>query len=223
MRPTGTRAATRTSATSATRSPQSRATRPPRPSTRWATCAGRWPRRWAPWGSTSRSTTTRSRPAARAKSPRASARCAARPTRRSGTSTSSATSPISTARRPPSCPSRCSATTAPGCHVHQSLWMGDEPLFYDADGYAQLSDLGQALHRRAAQAQPLAARVLRADDQLLQAPGARLRSADLPRLLAAQPLRGGPHPHLRELAQEQASGVSARRTPRPTLTSPSRR
>ena len=30
-----------------------------------------------------------------------------------------------------------------GMHVHQSLWMGDEPLFYDADGYAQLSDLAK--------------------------------------------------------------------------------
>jgi glutamine synthetase len=31
-----------------------------------------------------------------------------------------------------------------GMHVHQSLWKGDEPLFFDADGYAKLSKL--ALH-----------------------------------------------------------------------------
>ena len=27
-----------------------------------------------------------------------------------------------------------------GMHTHQSLWLGDEPLFYDETGYAQLSD-----------------------------------------------------------------------------------
>jgi glutamine synthetase len=30
-----------------------------------------------------------------------------------------------------------------GMHVHQSLWMGDEPLFFDEQGYAQLSDIGR--------------------------------------------------------------------------------
>ena len=30
-----------------------------------------------------------------------------------------------------------------GMHVHQSLWLGDEPLFYDADGYAGLSELAR--------------------------------------------------------------------------------
>ena len=30
-----------------------------------------------------------------------------------------------------------------GMHVHQSLWLGDTPLFYDADGYAQLSELAR--------------------------------------------------------------------------------
>lgn len=28
-----------------------------------------------------------------------------------------------------------------GMHTHQSLWKGDEPLFYDANGYALISDL----------------------------------------------------------------------------------
>jgi glutamine synthetase len=28
-------------------------------------------------------------------------------------------------------------------HVHQSLWNGDDPLFFDEQGYAQLSDLGR--------------------------------------------------------------------------------
>ena len=30
-----------------------------------------------------------------------------------------------------------------GMHVHQSLWNGDEPLFFDEQGYAQLSDMGR--------------------------------------------------------------------------------
>jgi glutamine synthetase len=30
-----------------------------------------------------------------------------------------------------------------GMHVHQSLWNGDEPLFFDEQGYAQLSDIGR--------------------------------------------------------------------------------
>jgi glutamine synthetase len=30
-----------------------------------------------------------------------------------------------------------------GMHVHQSLWLGDQPLFFDADNYAQLSDLAK--------------------------------------------------------------------------------
>jgi glutamine synthetase len=30
-----------------------------------------------------------------------------------------------------------------GMHTHQSLWMGDKPLFYDETGYAQLSDIAR--------------------------------------------------------------------------------
>ncbi|MGH3666137.1 MAG: type I glutamate--ammonia ligase [Egibacteraceae bacterium] len=30
-----------------------------------------------------------------------------------------------------------------GMHTHQSLWNGDEPLFFDEQGYAQLSDTGR--------------------------------------------------------------------------------
>ena len=30
-----------------------------------------------------------------------------------------------------------------GMHVHQSLWLGDKPLFYDADGYAELSEVAR--------------------------------------------------------------------------------
>jgi len=30
-----------------------------------------------------------------------------------------------------------------GMHTHQSLWLGDKPLFYDETGYAQLSDIAR--------------------------------------------------------------------------------
>src|SRR5690606_10183763 len=30
-----------------------------------------------------------------------------------------------------------------GMHTHQSLWNGDEPLFYDESGYAGLSDIAR--------------------------------------------------------------------------------
>jgi glutamine synthetase len=30
-----------------------------------------------------------------------------------------------------------------GMHTHQSLWQGDDPLFFDEQGYAQLSDVGR--------------------------------------------------------------------------------
>ena len=60
-----------------------------------------------------------------------------------------------------------------GMHVHQSLWKGGEPLFFDEKGYAGLSDLarwyiGGLLHARA-----VAARVHEPDDELVQAARAR--------------------------------------------------
>ena len=41
-----------------------------------------------------------------------------------------------------------------GMHVHQSLWKGDEPLFFDEVGYAGLSGHGPLVHRRAARPRP---------------------------------------------------------------------
>ena len=80
-----------------------------------------------------------------------------------------------------------------GMHVHQSVWKGGKNLFA-GDGYAGLSDFalyyigGIIKHAKGAQ------RHHQPRHQLVQAPGARLRSADQPRLLGAQPLRGLPHP-----------------------------
>ncbi len=45
--------------------------------------------------------------------------------------------------RRPSCRSRSSATTAPACTCHQSLWNDGKPLFYDENGYGGLSDIAR--------------------------------------------------------------------------------
>ncbi len=75
-----------------------------------------------------------------------------------------------------------------GMHVHQSLWKGEKNLFFEGGTYADLSEDGAPLHRRRAEARAGAAGVLRADDQLVPPPGAGLRGADQPDLLAAQPV-----------------------------------
>ena len=60
-----------------------------------------------------------------------------------------------------------------GMHTHQSLWKEGKPLFYDKNGYAGISEMcrwyigGLLKHGRVAHG------VLRADDQQLQAAGAR--------------------------------------------------
>ena len=96
-----------------------------------------------------------------------------------------------------------------GMHCHQSIWKGGKNAFYDEAGYAQLSDIGQVLHRRPAQARARAPGAGRPDDQLVPPPGAGLRGAGQPRLLAAQPLGRLPHPGW--LAQPE---VKAHRVPR---------
>ena len=81
-----------------------------------------------------------------------------------------------------------------GMHCHQTLWKDGEPLFYDENGYALLSDMCQLLHRRPAEARAGAAGVLRADHQQLPPAGAGLRGAGQPGVLGAQPLRLRAHP-----------------------------
>ena len=63
-----------------------------------------------------------------------------------------------------------------GMHCHQSLWKGGSPLFA-GDGYAGLSQLALWYTGRIAEARPRAVGDHRSDDEQLQAPGARLRSA----------------------------------------------
>ena len=74
-----------------------------------------------------------------------------------------------------------------GMHTHQSLWKDGKPLFSDAK--ATRSPARCAAGTSAVcSARPRAHGFLRADDELLQASRARLRSAGQPRVLGPQPL-----------------------------------
>ena len=89
-----------------------------------------------------------------------------------------------------------------GMHTHQSLWKDGEPLFYDKDGYALLSDtcrwyIGGLLEARAGDP-----RLRRADHEQLSPPGARLRGADQPRLQRSATARLRPHPDLTRAARK---------------------
>ncbi len=91
-----------------------------------------------------------------------------------------------------------------GMHTHQSLWMEGTPLMADKSGYAGLSQLGARVRRRPARTRAGAARVLRADDELVPAARARLRGAGQPRLLAAEPLRLHPDPDVLGVGEGEA-------------------
>ena len=82
---------------------------------------------------------------------------------------------------------------------------------------------GPRLRRRPAQARAGAARVLRADDELVPPARPGLRGAGQPRLLAAQPLGLHPDPDVLRLAEGEADRVPLPRPDRRTRTSPSRR
>ena len=79
-----------------------------------------------------------------------------------------------------------------GMHVHQSISKGGKNLFH-GDAYAGLSEIGAVLHRRHHQARALAERLHELQHQLVQAPGAGLRSAGVARVLRAQPFCVDPH------------------------------
>ena len=93
-----------------------------------------------------------------------------------------------------------------GMHTHQSLWKDGKPLF-GGDGYALTSEPLPLVHRRPSEARPLADGLLRADDELLQAAGARLRGAGQPGLLRAQPLGRGAHPGVQREPEGEAHRV----------------
>ena len=94
-----------------------------------------------------------------------------------------------------------------GMHVHQSLWKGDTAAVLRRERVrAALRDRA-ALHRRPHRPRAGAAGALRADDQQLPAPGARLRGAGQPHVLGAEPVGHLPDPDLLEQPQGAAGGV----------------
>ena len=102
-----------------------------------------------------------------------------------------------------------------GMHTHISLWKGGQPLFAGS-GYAGLSEMALLRHRRPAEARPGDPGLHQPDDQQLQAPGAGLRSAGQPGLLAAQSLGLVPHSDVQPEPEGQAGRVPL---PRPELQS----
>ena len=96
-----------------------------------------------------------------------------------------------------------------GMHCHQSLWKDGEPLFYDEIGYAGLSDMARYYIGGLLKHAPALLRVHQPDGQLLPPPGAGLRGAGQPGLLAAQPLGLHPHPDHRLATRRPSASSSA--------------
>ena len=83
-----------------------------------------------------------------------------------------------------------------GMHTHQSLFLGNKNAF--SRRQRQISSVGhrQELHRRPAEACPGDHRHLQPVGQFLQAPGPRLRSPGVRRLVPAEPFRLGAGAHV---------------------------
>ena len=110
-----------------------------------------------------------------------------------------------------------------GMHVHQSLWKGGEPLFFDEKGYAGLSDIARWYIGGLLTHAPSLLAFTNPTDELLQAARARLRGAGEPGVLAAEPLGGDAHPAVLEEPEGEAASSSGAPTRRATRTSRSRR
>jgi glutamine synthetase len=67
-----------------------------------------------------------------------------------------------------------------GMHVHQSLWKGDTNVFFDAKGYALLSQTAKYYIGGLLKHAPALLAICAPDHQLLSPPGARLRGAGEP-------------------------------------------
>ena len=105
-----------------------------------------------------------------------------------------------------------------GMHTHQSLWTGDENLFWDEVGYGGISDLARWYIGGLIAARAVAARVHEPDDELLPPAGAGLRGADQAGVQPAEPQRLRSDPAGVEEPGRQAPASSARRTRRATRT-----
>ena len=127
----------------------------------------------------------------------------------------------STARRRPSCPSRCSRTTAPACTSTRRCGR-TATTCSPARGYAGLSDMAMYAIGGLLQARPGPVRHHQSDDQQLQAAGARLRGAGQPGLQPPQSLGVDPHSRLLAAARRPSASSSAAPTARAIRTSPSR-
>ena len=110
-----------------------------------------------------------------------------------------------------------------GMHTHQSLWKEGTPLFADKSGPAGLSQLARSYVGRTARPCARAARVLRADDELVPPARAGLRGAGEPRVLVAQPVGVHPDPDVQRVAEGEAARVPLPRRDSRTRTSRSRR
>ena len=91
-----------------------------------------------------------------------------------------------------------------GMHVHQSIWKEGRNQFFAAGTYGDLRRDRRPLHRRHPQARAGAACADQPDNQLVPPAGARLRGADQPHLLDAEPQRGRPDPGLLEEREVEA-------------------
>ncbi len=94
-----------------------------------------------------------------------------------------------------------------GMHVHQSLWKGEKNVFFDAKGYALLSQTAKYYIGGLLEACAGSAGLRGADDELVSPPGTRLRGSGEPGLLAAQPLGGLSYPDVLHEPQGQAHRV----------------
>ena len=109
-----------------------------------------------------------------------------------------------------------------GMHVHQSVWDGDKPIFGDPAALRRAVPGRALLRRRPAQARPGAARVRRADHQLLPPPGAGLRGAGQSGLVDRATARPRCASRCTRTAPRPSASSSAAPTRRATRTSRSR-